>query len=176
MLADEDKRRRFVQLLGRHWERLLRSKAEAGFTVEYKARRAYFLAKDGGDNTYTYDSPQRKNISRGVVKKRETPTRIYFENEGIAYQIVQFGERWAVQIKPFYVFTREDGKTPLSGIDQTRRATRRYKFDRNKAVDADMKFWSLFLSGGKPTLDLGAPAVPDLVLGMSYLEAEALEL
>lgn len=176
MLADEDKRRTFVQLLGRHWERLLRSKAETGFMVEYKARRAYFIAKDGGENTYTYDSPQRKNISRGVVKKRETPTRIYFENEGIAYQIVQFGERWAVQIKPFYVFTKEDGKTPLPGIDQTRRATRRYKFDRNKAVDADMKFWSLFLSGGKPTLDLGAQAVPDLVLGMSYLEAEALEL
>lgn len=176
MLADEDKRRTFVQLLGRHWERLLRSKAEAGFTVEYKARRAYFLAKDGGDNTLVYDSPQRKNISRGVVKKRETPTRTYFENEGIAYQIVQFGERWAVQIKPFYVFTREDGKTPLPGIDQTRRATRRYKFDRNKAVDADMKFWALFLSGGKPTLDLGSPALPDLVLGMSYLEAEALDL
>lgn len=176
ILEDEDRRRTFVQLLGRHWEALLKTKSDLGFFVEYKARRAYFLAKDGGDNVLTYDSTHRKGVNRGVVKKRESATRTWFENEGIAYQIVQFGARWAVQIKPFYVFTREDGKTPLSGVDQTRRATRRYKFDRNKSVDADMKFWSVLLSGGKPTIDLGAPTLPDLVLGSNYLEAEAADL
>lgn len=175
-IQNPDKRRLYVQLLGRHWERLLKSKAQFGFHVDYKARRAYFLPKDGNDNVYVYASPQRKNIQRAVVKKRETPTRLEFENEGITYCVVQYGERWAVQTKPFYVFTKSDGKTPLPGVHQTRKATRRYKFDRNKAVEADMKFWSLFLAGQKPTMDLGVPTVSDLVLSANYLEAEALEL
>ncbi len=176
LLSDPDKRRLFVQLLGRHWERYLRGKAEYNFFVDYKARRAFFLPKDGEDNVFTYDSPQRKNITRAVVKKRDTPTRLEFENEGITYSVVQFGVRWAIQTKPFYVFTKSDGKTPLPGIRQTQRATRRYKFDRNKAVEADMKFWSLFLAGQKSTMDLGGPTVSDLVLSASYLEAEAMEL
>jgi hypothetical protein len=176
ILANSDKRRIFVQLLGRHWERFLKQKVDSQFFVDYKARRAYFLAKDGGENVMTYDSPQRKNVTRAVVKKRETPTRVEFENEGITYSVVQFGTRWAIQTKPFYVFTKSDGKTPLPGMNQTRRATRRYKFDRNKAVEADMKFWLVFLAGRKATMDLGAPTVPDLVLSANYLEAEALEL
>lgn len=175
-IANPDNRRLYVQLLGRHWERFLKSKNDLGFYVDYKARRAYFLPKDGGENVYVYDSPQRKNIQRAVVKKRETATRLEFENEGITYSVVQYGDRWAVQTKPFYVFTKSDGKTPLPGVHQTRKATRRYKFDRNKAVEADMKFWSLFLAGQKATMDLGAPTVSDLVLSAKYLEAEALEL
>jgi restriction endonuclease Mrr len=175
-ITDPDNRRLYVQLLGRHWERFLKRKCDFGLHVDYKARRAFFLPKDGGENVFIYDSPQRRNIQRAVVKKRETPTRVEFENEGITYSIVQFGTRWAVQTKPFYVFTESDGKTPLSGVNQTRRATRRYKFDRNKAVEADMKFWSIFLAGQKSTMDLGSPTVSDLVLSVKYLEAEALEL
>lgn len=175
-ISDPNNRRTYVQLLGRHWERFLRSKGDFGFFVDYKARRAYFLPKEGADNVFVYDSPQRKNIQRAVVKKRETPTRVEFENEGITYSVVQFGDRWAVQTKPFYVFTKSDGKTPVPGVHQTRKATRRYKFDRNKAVEADMKFWSIFLAGQKSTMDLGAPSVADLVLSAKYLEAEALEL
>ncbi|SRR5579862_5153394 len=175
-IENPDSRRLYVQLLGRHWEKFLKGKMDFGFYVDYKARRAYFLPKNGAENVYSYDSPQRKNIQRAVVKKRETPTRLEFENEGITYSVVQFGERWAVQTKPFYVFTKSDGKTPLTGVYQTRKATRRYKFDRNKAVEADMKFWSLFLAGQKPTMDLGHPTVSDLVLSAKYLEAEALEL
>jgi hypothetical protein len=175
-ITDPDNRRLYVQLLGRHWERFLKSKGDYGFYVDYKARRAYFLPKDGGENVFVYDSPQRRNIQRAVVKKRETATRLEFENEGITYSVVQFGTRWAVQTKPFYVFTKSDGKTPLPGINQTRRATRRYKFDRNKAVEADMKFWAIFLAAQKTTMDLGAPTVSDLVLSVKYLEAEALEL
>jgi len=175
-ITDPNNRRLYVQLLGRHWERFLKSKSDSGFYVDYKARRAYFLPKDGAENVFVYDSPQRRNIQRAVVKKRETPTRVEFENEGITYSVVQFGTRWAVQTKPFYVFTKSDGKTPLTGINQTRRATRRYKFDRNKAVEADMKFWSIFLAGQKTTMGLGAPTVSDLVLSVKYLEAEALEL
>ena len=144
--------------------------------MDGKAKRAFFLPKDGNDNVYVYDSPQRRNIPRAVVKRRETPSRIEFENEGITYSVVQYGSRWAVQTKPFYLFTKSDGITPVPGIHQTRKATKRYKFDRNKAVEADMKFWSLFLARSKTTMDLGSPAVADLVLSAKYLEAEAFEL
>lgn len=175
-ISNPDSRRSYVHLLRRHWERFLWTKKEHGFHVEGKAKRAFFLPKDGNENVYVYDSPQKKGIQRGVVKRRETPTRLEFENEGITYSVVQYGDRWAVQTKPFYVFTKSDGITPIPGVHQTRKATRRYKFDRNKAVEADMKFWSLFLAGTKTTMDLGSPAVSDLVLSSKYLEAEALEL
>jgi len=169
-------RRSYVHLLRRHWEAFLRTKKELGLHVDNWSKRAFFLPKDGGENVYTYDSPQKRNISRAVVKKRETPARLEFENEGITYSVVQYGSRWAIQTKPFYVFTKSDGITPIPGIWQTRRATRRYKFDRNKAVEADMKFWSIFLAGSKTTMDLGAPILVDLILSSKYLEAEALEL
>lgn len=175
-IADPDSRRSFVHLLRRHWERFLKTRSEHGFYVDGKAKRAFFLPKDGNDNVYVYDSPQRRNIPRAVVKRRETPSRVEFENEGITYSVVQYGSRWAIQTKPFYLFTKSDGITPLPGVRQTRKATKRYKFDRNKAVEADMKFWSLFLAASKTTMDLGMPSVPDLVLSAKYLEAEALEL
>jgi hypothetical protein len=174
--AKPDERRIFVQLLGRHWERFLKAKSSFGFNVDYKRRRAYFLPKDGQDNVYIYDSPQRKRIQRAVVKKRETSSRVEFENEGITYSVVQFGQQWAIQTKPFYVFTKSDGVTPVPGIHQTRKATRRYKFDRNKAVEADMKFWSIFLGESKTIMDLGQPETLDLILSAKYLEAEAMEL
>src|SRR5437667_9578406 len=94
------------------------------------------------------------------------------EDRAIRYPISAFFGAWALQLRPSYVFTRSDAQTPLSPLAQTRRATRRMKFDRNPAVDNDLVFWARYLSQGQPTISLGNIGVNDLILDSAYLSAE----
>src|SRR6185437_15098683 len=102
--------------------------------------------------------------------------RIWFENEGIGYEIVQMGETWCARIKPFYMFTGADGATPLAAWARTRKATRRIKFDRNKNVETDLAFWSRFLGEGKETINIGDLHVHDLLLDTSFLTIEVADI
>jgi hypothetical protein len=86
--------------------------------------------------------------------------------------VVEFGGNWAVQIKPFYMFTGPDGCTPLPPFLRTQRTTRRMRFDRNKNVDDDLSFWARFLSNGQPTINLGGLGVSHLFIDSEYCSAE----
>ena len=79
---------------------------------------------------------------------------------------------WAIQLKPTYVFTGRDGRTPLPPTSQGRRATRRFKFDRNKMVEDDLTFWSRYLGLGNSVINLGRGFGDDLLLGTEYVSAE----
>jgi hypothetical protein len=127
--ADPERRRFLTWLLRKHWEMYLRRFREQGLFIENKKHRAFFR-KGARKSVIEYDSPKRRGIKREVVKARSEGR--WHENEGIGYYFVYSGRRWAIRIKPFYMFTRRDGMTPLPGFERTRRATRRMKFDRNK--------------------------------------------
>ena len=174
-IEEDDHRNIALSLLRKSWEGKLRQ-SDAQLLVEGKDRRAYFVKKDDEGYTIVYDSAQRKGVERGVVKKREGKTTIEYENEGIYYSVVHYGQAWGIQLKHFYLFTDSTGKDALPGTKQTKRATRRYKFDRNQAVKADLQFWATYLSGKQPTIDLGLGLLPGLVLSASYLNAEVIEL
>lgn len=175
MIEDDEFRNVFVNLLRRSFEIKLRS-LDAQLRVESKNKRAYFIKKNDDGYTLTYDSAQRRGVERGLVKRRDFTTSTEYENEGLYYSVVQFGESWGVQIKHFYVFTDSSGVEPLAGLKQTRRATKRYKFDRNQAVRADLQFWTTFLSGRQSTIDLGMGVIPGLVLNSQLLDAEVIEV
>jgi len=170
MLQQPDTRRLFVWLLNKHWEFYLRSKKL--LTVESKRKRA-FLRLAGTDRTsVSYVSKMNRRVSRDVVKKRGEEPNIYFENEAIHYAIEEFYGEWALQLRPTYVFTKSDGLTPLNPLLQTRRATRRFKFDRNPAVENDLVFWSRFLSDGQPTISLDKKGSSEIVLDSEYVSVE----
>jgi len=174
VLADEVKRGIAVSLFRKCWEIKLRS-VDSQLIIEPKSKRAYFVKLDEDGYTLVYDSAMRKNVQRGVVKKREGAKSTEYENEGIYYSVVQYGGAWAIQIKHFYLFTDSSGRCALSGTLQTRRATRRYKFDRNASVRADLQFWTTYLSGKQPTIDLGMGLIPDVILSAAFLNAEVIE-
>ena len=94
------------------------------------------------------------------------------ESEGISYSVEQFGEIWAIQIKPIYVFMDAAGRRPLSGLMQTRRSTRRYKFDRNIQVVQDLNFWAAYLFRKAPVYDLANSEHLNLFIDGSFLEVE----
>ena len=174
MADDPDTRRQLVWLLGKYWERYLRT-IEPSLVIEPKKKRAHFGAAGTEELVVTYDSPLRRNIKRTVVKKREVGKYPEFEIEALSYAIVQYGSQWTVQIKPTYLFTKSDAKTPLPGYQQASRATRRFKFDRNPAVDSDLKFWQILLSGGKSAVRIGGDSVDDLILSGTLASIEAYE-
>ena len=171
-LADPDKRRVVVALLRKYWERFLAGFTADGLVVDRLRRRAYFIPDENGAREITYDAPSRKGESRGVVKDRET----YKENEGIAYSVEQFGGLWAIQIKPIYVFTDASGTKALPGMYQTKRATKRYKFDRNIQVVQDLNFWTCYLMRKKPIIDLANSQEVNLFLEGNLLDVEATEI
>ncbi len=174
--ADTDHRRVLSWLLRKHFERYLKEFASRGLILEEsRRRRAYFEGREGKSRSLVYNTPRRKGVQRQVVKQRADGTRSWFENEGFGYEVTQLDRMWALRIKPFYMFTGRDARTPLPAFTRTTRATRRIKFDRNKSVEDDLTFWSRFLSSGAPTINIGQDHVSDLLLDGSFLAVEVFE-
>lgn len=96
----------------------------------------------------------------------------WYEDEGFCYQIIQMSGEWTLQVKPTHVFTGKDGREPLPGSYQASRATRRFKFDRNKMVDDDLSFWVRYLGKGALIVNLGRGWGDDLVLSVDYAAVE----
>jgi len=169
LVKDRDTRILFVWLLNKHWEFFLYNWP---LIVEYPRKRAFFRLTGKDSTSITYLSKMNRKATRDVVKKRGEEPHIWFEHEAIHYTTTEFFGAWALQLRPSYVFTRSDAETPLSRLAQTRRATRRMKFDRNPAVDNDLVFWARYLSQGQPTINIGNLGVSDLILDSEYLSAE----
>ena len=117
----------------------------------------------------------RKNVRRDVVKRRGEDKKTWFECEGFGYEVVQQAGIWGVRIKPFYMFAKRDGVTPLPGYMRTSKATRRIKFDRNANVESDLAFWARFLSQGAPTINIGNRHVDDLLLEGGFVTVDVQE-
>jgi len=175
--ANADDKRVLSWLLRKHFERYLRDFASRGLVLEddKRKKRAYFTGREGKPRTLVYDSPRRKGVRRQVVKQRAEDSKAWFENEGFGYEVTQVDCLWAVRIKPFYMFTGRDARTPLPAFTRTARATRRMRFDRNKSVEDDFTFWSRFLSKGMPAINIGQDHVNDLLLNGSFLTVEVVE-
>lgn len=177
--ADPERRKILSWLLRKHFERHLSSFKDLGLIVEKgrrKGRRAYFEGRDGRPRSHVYDTARRRGVIRQVVKQRADGERTWFENEGFGYEVTQpGGDMWAIRVKPFYMFTRKDARTPLPAFARTARATRRMKLDRNKNVDDDLTFWGRLLGSGGPTINVGQEHVTDLILAGSFLTIEVPE-
>jgi len=172
-----DAKRVLSWLLRKHWERYLKGFAADGLILEDgRTHRAFFHALEGENRTIVWNGPQRKGNRRDVAKKRGEGPRTWFENEGIGYEIVDLGGLWSVRIKPFYMFTGRNGKTPLPSFTRTSKATSRIKFDRNKNVEADLAFWESFLGRGSETINIGDRQVGNLLLAASFLKVEVPEI
>lgn len=172
--ADPDQRRVVSWLIRRHFERFLGHFQERGLVLEggRGGRRAFFIGEEGKPRMLRYDSPNRRNIRREVVKQRAEDERAWFENEGFGYEVTTLDERWGIRIKPFYMFTGKDATTPLPSFARTAKATRRMKFDRNKNVEDDLTFWSRFLADGSQTLNLGQEGTAELLFDTAFLTVD----
>jgi hypothetical protein len=173
-------RAKFSWLMRRHFERYLSRFEDRGMVIEkdkrgYPAKRAYFTAFKGNNRTIIYDTPLKKNVRHDVVKRRGEDRKTWFECEGIGYEVVQQAGVWGVRIKPFYMFAKRDGVSPLPGYMRTSKATRRIKFDRNANVESDLAFWARFLSQGAPTINIGNRHVDDLLLEGGFVTVDVQE-
>jgi len=171
--GDETGHRNISWLLRKHWVHYLRSLSREALIIENN--RAYFTGSGEANSTLKYDSPKRRGIKRDVVKRREVGGRVHNENEGFWFSVIRFDDQWVLEIKPTYVFTKADGRTPLPSFLTSRLATRRFRFDRNKNVDDDLTFWARFIGQGKAAVGLPAPGAPDIVMAMEYLTFEVIE-
>ena len=169
---DPDLARGLSWLLRKHFESHLRLLQAQGLIIEPDRRtnrRAYFAGEGRGPRLFVYDTPNRRGVTREVVKQRGDPPRVWFENEGIAYEIARVGSTWGVRVKPFYMFTGPDATTPLPSYARTAKATRRMRFDRNQSVESDLTFWARFLSHGRPVINIGRGLVENLLIEGAFL-------
>jgi len=172
---DEDKRRVLSWLLRQHLEAHIEDFEEEGLCLEGdRTHRAFFTGQEAANRTVVWDSPQKRGNRREVVKQR-SEERPWFENEGFGYALVYMNGRWCIRIKPFYMFTGADAKTPLPSFARTAKATRRMKFDKNKNVETDLVFWATFLADGGSTINLGIPDEYDILVDATYLNVEVPE-
>jgi hypothetical protein len=176
--SDPIRRNHVAWLLRKHFEQHLRSHKSQGLFLEgdlpqrRSQRRAYF-AGDGKPRDLVYDTTIRRGIRRQVVKSRaDKGKRSWFENEGFSYAVVAAPDGWGIRIKPFYMFTGPDARTPLASFLQGAKATRRFKFDRNKNVEDDLTFWGRFIACGQPVVNVGQQHVDDLLLQGTFLAVE----
>jgi SIR2-like domain len=178
--ADPILQRKFSWVLRRHFESYLRRFEAQGLIIERDKKgrptnRAYFTGLNGKDRIHVYDTPNRQNVRRGVAKLREFGRHAWFECEGFGYEVVRQAGVWAIRIKPFYMFAKRDGKTPLPGYLRTSKATRRIKLDRNANVESDLTFWGRFLSQNAQTINIGGRHVDGLLLDGSFVTLDVQE-
>jgi hypothetical protein len=175
--SNQDSKRVLSWLIRKHWERHIASFSNQGLILEDgRKHRAYFESRDGEARAVVWDSAQRRGNRREVVKRRAEGPRSWFENEGFGYEIVDLGGMWCVRIKPFYMFTGRNGRTPLPAFARASKATSRMKFDRNKNVEADLLFWSSFLGRGAETINIGDVDLDDVIVHAAFLTVEVPEL
>jgi hypothetical protein len=171
-----DSKRVLSWLLRKHFERYLAGFVDDGLILEDgRKHRAYFEGRNGQGRAIVWDGPRRARNRREVVKKRGEGVP-WFENEGFGYEVVDICGTWCVRVKPFYMFTRQDARTPLSSVTRAAKATRRMKFDRNKSVEADLAFWSCFLGKGAETINVGQEYATDVLIEASFLTIEVPEI
>jgi hypothetical protein len=178
--AEKDPVRRdhIAWLLRKHFEQHLRGRRDDGLLLESELpqrrnqRRAFF-AGDGKSRDLVYSTGTGRRVTRQVVKARSDPgKRAWFENEGFSYAVVAAPEGWGIRIKPFYMFTGPDARTPLPSFMQGAKSTRRIKFDRNKNVEDDLTFWGRFIGAGHQVVNVGQQHVDDLLLQGAFLAVE----
>jgi hypothetical protein len=162
-------------LFREHFVRYLRRFQTDGLAIESGGHRAYFVKVEDETPKIRYNTAKRQGIEREVVKRRESKTAVWHENEGIAFEVVRFDGAWTLQIKPFYMFTGSDGITPLPSFKRTRLSTSRMRFDRNQAVGSDLGFWSRYLAAGGASVQLSPDKEYDLIMEGSFLELELRE-
>jgi hypothetical protein len=172
---NEDERRVLSWLLRQHFEAYVDSFEDDGLCLEgNKSHRAYFVGQDANNRLIVWDSPQKRGNRREVVKRR-SEERPWFENEGFGYDLVYMTGKWCVRIKPFYMFTGVDARTPLPAFARTSKATRRMKWDKNKNVETDLVFWATFLARNGSTMNLSSLSGYDLLVDCAYLNLEVSE-
>jgi hypothetical protein len=110
-----------------------------------------------------------------VVKRRGEDQKPWFECEGFGYEVVRQANLWGIRIKPFYMFAKRDGVSPLPGYMRTSKATRRIRFDRNANVESDLAFWARFLAQDSPTINIGSRHVDDLLLEGTFVSVDVQE-
>jgi hypothetical protein len=170
-----DHRRVLSWLLRQHFEAYIDSFEDDGLCLEgNKSHRAYFVGQDANNRLIIWDSPQKRGNRREVVKRR-SEDHPWFENEGFGYDVVYMTGKWCIRIKPFYMFTGADARTPLPAFARTARATRRMKWDKNKNVETDLVFWSTFLARNGSTMNLASLTGYDLLVDCAYLALEVAE-
>ena len=165
----------FVWLMREHFAVYLGRLESTGLIQLSDGHRAYFRRIDDEKTTIRYAGQRGQPVKRDVVKRREGAKYVIHENEGIVYSVVNLDGHWAMQIKPFYMFTSEDGITPLSGIRRISLSTRRMKFDRNANVLSDLNFWARFLAQGNASIQLSPSSEYDLILNGAFEQFEAIE-
>jgi hypothetical protein len=163
-------------LLRVHFVRYLARFSNQGLFVEAGGHRAFFIKVGDETPKIRYNTAKRKGIEREMVKRREVRTDIYHENEGIAFDVVRFDGGWALEIKPFYMFTESDGRTPLPGWRRGRLSTSRMRFDRNQAVRSDLGFWARYLSVESSVVQLCPTQDYDLLLEGAFHEVDVLDI
>lgn len=175
-ISSKINRNKFGALLNEHWRAYLSKYKDIGLILdpEKSHKRAYFiLRKDEGSRIIEYKSESGRKSSRNVVKKREGKRITFCENEGFNYSFEQIGKDWFLRIKPFYMFTREDGQTPLTGFRRSKLSTRRIKFDKNKNVREDLIFWAKILSENQSVFNIGYNDEQKIIINSNFLECES---
>ncbi|MBZ5490323.1 MAG: SIR2 family protein [Acidobacteriia bacterium] len=175
--ACPDSKRVLSWLLRNHVEYHFLGFEDQGLILEDAGKhRAYFAGTKKGERMVVWNSAQRRGIKREVVKRRADGPRAWFENEGFGYEVVDLGGSWCLRVKPFYMFTGQNARTPLSSFARAAKATRRIKFDRNKNVEADLAFWANFIGRGAETINVGDLHVDDLLIDTNFLTVEVPEI
>jgi hypothetical protein len=146
-----DGRNHFVWLLN---ESIYKHLEYRGLIIDKKRKRAYYprANTEDGRRLVTYQARLRRptrTVTKPIVSQATGKVR-YWEHESFSFSLEQFGDSWAMQLVPGYVFTTNGIARLLDGDKVTRLSTKRASRDYNSQVHNDLVFWSWVVSGGAP--------------------------
>ncbi|GAP98052.1 ATP-binding protein [Leptolyngbya sp. NIES-2104] len=151
-----DGERRFVHLLN---ECLYRHLQACDLEVDKKRKRAYFARPEsGGSREITYQARVRqatRTVTKPIISKTTQRLR-YWEHEAVYFSVERYGDVWAIQLVPSYVFTVDGRRKLVDSAKVTALVTRRASHDYNAQVQNHIFFWAWVLGRSQDSFTLNA--------------------
>lgn len=157
-LENPDEERLLVQLLN---STMLTWAFRRGLRSDARSQRLWFPRQEDGATEITYRARVRE-ATRTVTKPKLSGTTgnvRYWEHEAVRFRFRRYGDDWALQLSPCFVFTRDGWSDVLTGPKVGPLATRRSAREFNPQVENDLHFWLWIVTAGSPEAPLDDEAV-----------------
>lgn len=157
---DPDRRRHFVELLGRAlsqmvWPKLRRDRSQGCYYFQKPRRR---------DKLYFPYQGLQNQTGRNVVKRyspKNDPTRTaYYRHSAFVPRFHGFEDEWYLEVTPTYVFTKDGREAARFAAENLKKIK---EIEKNAAVHGQFVMWREFLTNAHRG-DLLAPEYPFLRL------------
>ena len=135
--------------------------SQSGMRVDRRRNRAYYRCDRQDARSIEYTNMAGRRTKRRVARWPVKLNVGHCEHDAVNYAIAQYGDSWALMLRPTFVVTLDGVSDQLPHNEHSSVVTRLQSEHYNRKVLSDVRFWlkQLETSNGVISIDLGGASV-----------------